>query len=131
MSVDLWTLAGDMIIVVAIIWITIILFFYYALKMRARGFKQEPNYKVFFYSGIAWVAIGMIYLLLFLDYLGILFIIIGVLSLIKGLRNRDKWNKYQKPKELAPEQRKIKNIAVFSFLLALILGIVAIIKMFF
>ena len=67
--------------------------------------SREPNYRVFFITGLILVAIGIIWIgaSFFLDITiaGGAFLGLGVIYLIICLANRDKWRKKKEPESEA------------------------------
>ena len=73
------------IILVAVVW-----------KRRKEGKPEEPDYRAFFKMGITWLSVGVVIMVisLLLDIpfvVGLPLSIMGVVYLIIGLSNRDKW----------------------------------------
>ena len=73
------------IILLAVVW-----------KRRREGEQGEPDYRAFFTMGIAWLSAGIVIMIisLLLDIpfvVGLPLSIMGVVYLILGLSNRDKW----------------------------------------
>ena len=62
-------------------------------KKKKEGKMREPNYQVFFIIGIAWIPIGVFFMITINIVMGIAFMSMGVAYLAIGLANRDKWEK--------------------------------------
>ena len=62
-------------------------------KKKKEGKMGEPNYQVFFIIGIAWIPIGVFFMITINIVMGIAFMSLGVAYLTIGLANRDKWEK--------------------------------------
>jgi hypothetical protein len=62
-------------------------------KMKKEGKIGEPNYKVFFTVGIAWIPIGVAIMITILPAAGMAFMCMGIIYMVIGLANRDKWDK--------------------------------------
>lgn len=68
------------------------------LLFRKKEGKVEPDYRTFFLMGIVFVSVGIVFTLmtLLLDIsliVGIPIFAMGLMYLIYGLGNRDKWKK--------------------------------------
>jgi len=62
-------------------------------KKKKEGKMGEPNYQVFFILGIAWIPIGIVFMVTINRVIGIAFMGMGVTYMAIGLANRDKWEK--------------------------------------
>lgn len=62
-------------------------------KKKKEGKMGEPNYKVFFIIGIAWIPIGSVFMITINIVMGVAFMGLGVSYIAIGLANRDKWEK--------------------------------------
>ena len=62
-------------------------------KKKKEGKMGEPNYQVFFIIGIAWIPIGVFFMITISLVMGIAFMSMGAAYLAIGLANRDKWEK--------------------------------------
>jgi len=62
-------------------------------KKKKEGKMGEPNYQVFFIIGIAWLPIGVVFMLTINLVMGIAFMGMGASYMVIGLANRDKWEK--------------------------------------
>ena len=80
--------------------------------------KQPTNYKAFFIIGITWIPLGISTENYIFSILGIIFIIVGVMNKDKWKENSFTW------KNLSPEQKKIKLLMGLTLLITLILGII-------
>ena len=60
-------------------------------KKKKEGKMGEPNYKVFFIIGIAWIPIGSVFMITINFVIGIAFMGMGASYMAIGLANRDKW----------------------------------------
>jgi hypothetical protein len=85
---------------------------------RHRGESREPNYRVFFVMGITWLSIGIV-----TDNSGLW--AMGLVFLIIGLANRDKWKDEKKWSDLSPNERNIRLAVVGGLTLLLVVGVVA------
>ena len=65
------------------------------LKKRKEGKPQETNYQAFFFIGICFLGVGTVFMTTinpgFLGFTGL-----GLVYMIIGLANRDKWSKEKK-----------------------------------
>ncbi len=80
--------------------------------------KTEPNYRLFFILGVTWIPLGFA-----TDNPG--FWATGIIFMILGLANKDKWKNEPKWSELSPEQRKTKMILIVGLTVLLLVGIAA------
>ncbi len=67
-------------------------------KKKKEGKLQEPNYRVFFIIGISWVPFSIAlmvvsFILQIPFYVGFPLLALGLVYLIVGLKNRDKWKR--------------------------------------
>jgi len=86
-----WILISALIIatlVIIVFIITLVVF-----KKKKEGELREPNYQVFFILGIAWIPIGIVFMVTINLVIGIAFIGMGLSYMAIGLANRDKWKK--------------------------------------
>jgi hypothetical protein len=61
-------------------------------KRRKTGIKEEPNYQAFFTMGLSFIAMGVaLSIVVTPGFLG--FFALGVVYLMVGLKNKDKWKK--------------------------------------
>jgi hypothetical protein len=70
-----------------------VLFIILLFKMKKEGKTREINYQVFFYLGISWIPIGVVFMVAINPVLGIVFIGLGASYIAIGSANRDKWEK--------------------------------------
>jgi len=85
-------------VTVAILIVLGILLTLVAWKKRKEGQLEEPNYRAFFVMGIVWVPAGTVFMftsfLLDIPFvIGMPLFAVGLIYLIVGLANRDKWKK--------------------------------------
>ena len=62
-------------------------------KKKKEGKIGEPNYQVFFTIGIVWIPIGVVFMITVNPVMGTAFMAMGVIYMIIGVANRDKWEK--------------------------------------
>ncbi|MFC2019028.1 hypothetical protein ACFLU4_03625 [Chloroflexota bacterium] len=65
-------------------------------QKQREGKPTEPNYRAFFLMGIIWVPLGIVSMVVYFIFqipffIGIPFLALGLIYLIIGLTNRDKW----------------------------------------
>ena len=85
---------------------------------KGRGESREPNYREFFVLGIIWLPVGLI--------MGnTVFWMLGLVYLILGLANKDKWKDEKKWTDLSPNERNIRRVLVVGLTLVLVAGVVA------
>jgi amino acid transporter len=106
-SITIITLIAFLIVVLGVFFIA-----------KNRGDKTEPDYRVFFILGITWLPLGIS-----TDNAALL--AMGVVFMVMGLANRDKWKEQEKWSELSPEKKKIKLIIILGLTVLLLLGIAA------
>jgi len=86
-----WILISALIVatlVIIVLILTLVVF-----KKKKEGKMREPNYQVFFILGIAWIPIGIVFMVTINLVIGIAFMGMGVSYMVIGLANRDKWKK--------------------------------------
>jgi len=85
---------------------------------RKKGIKHEPDYYAFFVLGLCWLPMGIA--------IGNLsFSAMGVIFMLAGLVNRDKWKKnHMSWDRLSHEERKFKMVLVGVLLLLLLVGLI-------
>ena len=62
-------------------------------KKRKKGELGEPNYQTFFSIGVIWFPVGVVFMFTVNTSLGVTFMGLGIIYLVIGLVNRDKWMK--------------------------------------
>jgi hypothetical protein len=55
--------------------------------------KNNINYQSIFFMGISFVGLGVVFIAAVNEILGVSFMIIGILNMIIGAKNKDKWPK--------------------------------------
>jgi len=88
------------------------------IAYRRRGERTEPNYRVFLVMGITWLPLGIA-----TGNPG--FWAMGLVFLIIGLANRDKWKDEKKWSDLSPRDRNMRLVLVGGLTLLLVVGVVA------
>ena len=64
------------------------------MKRRKTGVKEETDYQAFFTMGLSFIAMGTILsAAINPSFLG--FLALGIIYLVIGLKNKDKWKKKQ------------------------------------
>jgi len=90
------------------------------LMFKRKGWKREVDYRSYYSMGIIWLPVGIVFYIIFENIIGLWFLIMGIVYLYIGLKNRDKWGKLQK---VSPKYQKGMVIAVLIGVVALIIGI--------
>ncbi len=87
-----------------------------AMVVAASRYKEEivPNYRAMFIMGICFIPIGITNLAL---------LPLGIIFLLVGLRNKDKWGKETKWADFPPNLKKIKLIFAGGFVILLLSAI--------
>ncbi|NOR84987.1 hypothetical protein GQ473_02625 [archaeon] len=81
--------------------------------------KRPPDYYNFFIFGIIWVPLGLLFNNNVLWMLGLVF-------LIAGLANKDKWEKNRiRWDDLTAEEKKFRKIVIGILTLTLLIGVAA------
>jgi amino acid transporter len=67
-------------------------------KKKKEGKLEEPNYRSFYIMGIIWIPFGIVLMVVYFIlqipfFVGIPLFALGLIFLIIGLANRDKWKK--------------------------------------
>ena len=113
-------------ILVSIAGVVAILAVLFILVLKRKGQKREVDYRSYFNMGIIWLPVGIIFYLIFKSMVGLWFLIMGLVYLSIGLKNKDKWGK---PQKVSPKYQKTMVIAVAIGLIVLVLGIIAFLLM--
>ena len=83
-----------------------------------KGKPMKTDYYTLFIIGVVWLLFGI-------PMEGYSFSVMGLVFMIIGLANRDKWKENHKRwKDISPKEKKIKLIMIGVLTLLLILGIV-------
>jgi amino acid transporter len=85
-----------MIAILVIIILVLIVTVRYMKKKREAGIQEDPNYQAFFYIGMSWLPIGIVFMVILNTGLGIAFLGLGAAYITIGLANKDKWKKKEK-----------------------------------
>ncbi len=86
--------------------------------IKNKGEKITPDYRVFFILGITWLPLGIA-----TDspaFLGM-----GIVFMLVGIINKDKWKKEKGWANLSSAQKKNKLLVAGSLALLLLIGVVA------
>ncbi len=83
---------------------------------KNKSTRRIPNYRAFFFIGIAWIPIGVV-----TDNIGLWGM--GLAFLIAGIVNKDKWGKETRWSELSPGEKKMKLWFIGGLTLLLITAI--------
>lgn len=87
--------------------------------IKQKGKKHKPDYQTFFTIGIIWTAFGII----FWKEMSF-FLIIGIVFLILGLSNKDKWKKNHRSWNKMNKNEKKLMIWIMIILGILVLGVI-------
>lgn len=104
-------------------WITLSVFIFIILLSSVvlvlkKGKRYKPSYKTFFIMGVTWLPIGIVLENSGLTGMGVVFMVIG-------LMNRDKWEDEFKWADLPEEQKRLKFILIVGLTLVLLAGLAA------
>jgi len=103
-------LSIDLFIVIGLIVIGLVI----VLSSQFKKEKIKPNYRLFFILGMTWVSLGVVF---YKTTRNIGFLIMGVIFLIIGLINKDKWGETV---VVNPQKRKLLIGLILTGLLVLI-----------
>jgi len=87
---------------------------------KRKGWKREVDYRSYYKMGIVWLPLGIVFYIIFESIIGLWFLVMGLVYLSIGLKNKDKWGK---PQKVSPKYQKILMISVLMGVIALIIGI--------
>lgn len=109
----------DFPMILALMAILAILLTLFIMKPSSKNkeLKRIPNYKALFTIGVIWLPIGVASKNPGLWGMGLVF-------LIAGLANRDKWGQDTKWSDISPSTKKIKIAVIVGLSVLLLLGIV-------
>ena len=65
----------------------------YSMKKKNDESNREINYRAFYYIGVVWLPIGVIFMMFVNTVIGIAFLGIGASYIAIGLANKDRWIK--------------------------------------
>lgn len=91
------------------------------LVLKRKGWEREVDYRSYFSMGIIWLPLGIVFYLILENVIGLFFLIMGLIYLSIGLKNKDKWGKKVK---VSPKNQKMMVIAVTIGVIVLVLGII-------
>lgn len=91
------------------------------LVFKRKGWKREIDYKTYYNMGIIWLPVGIVFFIIFENVVGAWFLLMGLIYLAIGLKNKDKWGK---PQKISPKYQKTLMISVLIGVIALVLGII-------
>ena len=103
-------LSINLFIVIGLIVIGLVIVLYAQFKKK----KIKPNYRFFFILGMTWVPLGVVF---YKTTRNIGFLIMGVIFLIIGLINKDKWGETV---VVNPQKKKLLIGLILTGLLVLI-----------
>ena len=90
------------------------------LIYKKKGWKREVDYRQYFSMGIVWLPLGVAFYLIFENIVGAWFLLMGLVYLAIGLKNRDKWGKKVK---VSPKPQRLLMIGLLIGVVVLIVGI--------
>ena len=105
-------------IAVAVVVLAILVIFW----VKRKGWKREVDYRSYFNMGIIWLPLGIVFYIIFESLVGLFFLIMGLVYLSIGLKNKDKWGT---PQKISPNYQKVMMILVIFLILGVVLGILA------
>jgi len=91
--------------------------------------KHEPDYYAFFVMGLIWTLTGIVPFLIhgfdntYISFNGLF--VMGVIFLIIGLANKDKWKNRKTWQDLDPVQKKLKIALIVILGVMVLLGLAA------
>ena len=91
---------------------------YFAIKKP----KKTIDYKQYYNIGIAWIPLGIVFMIIFENInIGAFFFVMGLAYISIGMKNKKKWGKKIK---LTKRQIKIRQYSMVLLSLLVILGII-------
>jgi Sec-independent protein secretion pathway component TatC len=85
--------------------------------MVKKGRKRKVDYYGFFIIGVIWTAIGIPLSNYPLSVMGLVFLILG-------LANKDKWKEREKWSDISPQEKKLRIILIMITSLLVVAGLV-------
>lgn len=82
--------------------------------------KYNVDYKGIFLMGITFTGMGFLFSTINKAFIGIM--ALGIIYVIFGLKNKDKWGKVKKWNELSKKEKNFKIFALVFGIIALIIG---------
>lgn len=98
--------------------IILLLVVFGAIYLLKKENKHEPDYRVFFILGVIWLPLGI-------ATKNNIPLVLGIVFMVLGLVNRDKWKEQPKWSEMDPARRKFKTIVIIALTVLLVGLIVA------
>ncbi len=90
------------------------------LIMKKKKWKKEVDYRNYFTMGAIWVLVGIVFFIIFENIIGGWFLLMGLVYLSIGLKNKDKWGK---PQKVSPKSQQMLMIGVLIGIIVLVIGI--------
>ena len=87
------------------------------VSTRKSGEKRIPNYRALFIVGLTWIPIGI-------STENLVFSAAGVVFMIIGLANKNKWGQETKWSDLTPLEKRTKLIIVAALSLLILIAVV-------
>ena len=105
-------------IIIAITLTVVLLGAVFVIRIKNnKGKPIDPDYRTWFIIGITWIPLG-------LATENSVFWIMGIVFMILGLANKDKWKKQKKLSELKPKERKSRILVLGILGLLFLFGVV-------
>ena len=98
--------------------VTLVAFAVVTLIVNRKKERREPDYRTFFIIGCSWIPLGI-------ATKNSAFWIMGIVFMIIGLVNKEKWKKEKKLSELDPKERMFKIVTISILGAMVLLGLVA------
>lgn len=108
-------------ILVSIAVVVVVLAILVIFWVKRKGWEREVDYRSYFNMGIIWLPVGIVFYIIFENVIGLWFLIMGLVYLSIGLKNKEKWGK---PQKVSPTYQKALMLAVAIGVIALVLGII-------
>jgi uncharacterized membrane protein len=104
------------IIAISITAVLVILLAVLFVVRRHRGEQPaEPDYRVFFILGITWLPLGI-------STDNFAFLVMGIVFMIIGIANKDKWPEEKKWSELSSSERSKRLMIILGLALLVMVG---------
>jgi magnesium-transporting ATPase (P-type) len=108
-------------ILVSIVIIAVVLAIISIFWLKKKGWKRKVDYRSYFNMGIIWFPLGIVFYLIFENMIGLWFLLMGLVYLSIGLKNKNKWGK---PQKVSPKDQKRMAIIVALLVILFVLGII-------
>lgn len=91
------------------------------MKIMKKQEKYNVDYKGIFFMGLTFTGLGLLFSTINKVLIGIT--VLGIIYLIIGFKNKNKWNKVKRWNELSKKEKNFKIFALFFGIIALIIGL--------